>query len=83
MWFEPISAWIVALLTSAIPWLNEKTTKSIPAENWANKELQYKDRLNGMSEKDIVKKMIYNFKHGYKCQELCKHCSFLTNNIKK
>ena len=55
MWFEPISAWIVALLTSAIPWLNEKTTKSIPAENWANKELQYKDRLNGMSEKDIVK----------------------------
>ena len=56
MWFEPISAWFVALLSSGIPWLNEKTTKSIPAENWANKELQYKDRMAGVSEKEILRR---------------------------
>lgn len=43
----------------------------------------YNDEIKDILEKDIVKEMIYNFKHGYKCQELCKHCSFLTNNIKK
>ena len=42
----------------------------------------YKDELNVILESKIVKEMIEGFKKGYKCQELCKHCSFLENNIK-
>lgn len=56
MWFEPISSWLVALLSTGIPWLNEKTTKSIPAEYWANKELHHKDIMDGVSAKEIVRR---------------------------
>lgn len=38
----------------------------------------YNEELSNILEKDIVKNMIDNFKKGYKCQELCKHCCFLT-----
>lgn len=57
MWFDPISAWVVALFTSGIPLLTEKTAKSIPAENWANKELLHKDRMAGVSEKEILQRV--------------------------
>ena len=45
----------------------------------------YQDEIIDILEKDIVKEMIDNFKNGYKCQELCKHCCFLTpkNSTKK
>ncbi|MBQ4546041.1 MAG: hypothetical protein IJA17_02665 [Oscillospiraceae bacterium] len=56
MWFEPISTWFVALVSAGIPFLNEKTSKSIPIENWANKELIHKDRMSGISEKEIIKR---------------------------
>lgn len=36
-------------------WLHEKLTPTIPAENWANKDLIYKDRMSGMSEKEILR----------------------------
>lgn len=38
----------------------------------------YHEELNEILKKEIVKEMIENFKKGYKCQELCKHCRFLT-----
>ena len=38
----------------------------------------YQEDIAEILEKDIVKEMITNFKKGYKCQELCKHCCFLT-----
>lgn len=55
MWFDPVSSWVVALFASGVPWLSEKTTKSIPAEYWANKDLLYEDRMRGMSEKEIIR----------------------------
>lgn len=35
--------------------LREKLTPETPAENWANKELIHKDRMSGMSEKEILR----------------------------
>lgn len=55
MWFEPLTTWLVALVSSGVPCLNEKTAKKIPAEYWANKELIWKDRVAGMSEKEIIR----------------------------
>lgn len=37
----------------------------------------YKDELTTILHQPIVNEMINGFKKGYKCQELCKHCSFL------
>ena len=45
---------IVILLVLGI-WLYEKLTPTIPAENWVNKDLIYKDRMAGLSEKEILK----------------------------
>lgn len=42
----------------------------------------YQDEISDVLEKTLVKEMIDNFKKGYKCQELCKHCSFLQPNKK-
>ena len=40
----------------------------------------YTDKLEDIFKKEIVKDMILGFKNNYKCQELCKHCSFLDDN---
>ena len=37
----------------------------------------YNDSIEDIFNKDIVKDMIKGFKNNYKCQELCRHCSFL------
>ena len=37
----------------------------------------YLDNLDDVLNKELVTTMIDGFKKGYKCQELCKHCSFL------
>ena len=37
----------------------------------------YNDSIDDIFNKDIVKNMINGFKNKYKCQELCRHCSFL------
>lgn len=42
----------------------------------------YQEELDTILDKPIVKEMIEGFKKGYKCQELCKHCSFLETNKK-
>ena len=60
MWFDPLTAWIVSLFTTGIPLAKEKFTPTIPAENWANKDLIHQDRMNGMSEKQILE----NVKNG-------------------
>ena len=35
--------------------LKEKLTPVTPAEDWANEELLHKDRMSGMSEKEILR----------------------------
>ena len=42
----------------------------------------YNDNLDDVLNKEEVIKMIDGFKKGYKCQELCKHCSFLETSKK-
>ena len=42
----------------------------------------YKDEIEEILHKDVVKNMIDGFKKGTKCQELCKHCSFLETTKK-
>ena len=42
----------------------------------------YQESIDLILEKPIVKDMIDGFKKGYKCQELCKHCSFLETQKK-
>ncbi|MBQ2873148.1 MAG: radical SAM protein [Bacilli bacterium] len=42
----------------------------------------YNEDLDNILNKEIVKDMIKGFKNGYKCQELCKHCSFIETTKK-
>ena len=42
----------------------------------------YEENLDTILDKTIVKEMIDGFKKGNKCQELCKHCSFLETQKK-
>ena len=46
---------IIAIISVIITGIRNAFTKSVPAENWANKELMNEDRLKGMSEKEIFK----------------------------
>lgn len=46
---------IVSLISTVVQGIKDAFTPTIPAENWANKALQYQDRLNGMSEKEVIK----------------------------
>lgn len=46
---------IVAIIYVIYQLIKEACTPTLTAEHWANKELQHKDRMNGMSEKDILK----------------------------
>ena len=39
----------------------------------------YQDDLNNIFKASRVVEMIDGFKKGYKCEELCRHCSFLEN----
>lgn len=42
----------------------------------------YGEDLEDVLNKEIVKNMLNGFKNGKKCQELCKHCSFLETREK-
>lgn len=55
MWFDPLTAWAVSLFTTGGAIFKESLGKKIPAENWANKELLHKDRMSGISEKQILR----------------------------
>lgn len=46
---------IASLVSTVVQGIRDAFTPTIPAENWANKDLQYQDRMNGMSEKEIIR----------------------------
>lgn len=46
---------IFSILSTMVDGIKDAFSTPIPAENWANKDLQYQDRMNGMSEKEILK----------------------------
>lgn len=46
---------IVSLMGTVAQGIKNAFTPTIPAENWANKELQYQDKMNGMSAKEMIK----------------------------
>ena len=45
---------IFAIFSMLFGGIKETLTPTIPAENWANKDLINHDRMNGMSEKEIL-----------------------------
>ena len=46
---------LVPLVGSVIKGVEDATTKIIPAENWANKELYHKDIMAGMTDEQLIK----------------------------
>ncbi len=46
---------IVAIIYVIYQLIKETCTPTLTAEHWANKELEHKDRMSGMSEKEILK----------------------------
>jgi hypothetical protein len=46
---------IVSIICVVIGVIKEACTPTLTAEHWANKELEHKDRMSGMSEKEILK----------------------------
>ena len=46
---------IVSIICVVIGLIKEACTPTLTAEHWANKELEHKDRMSGMSEKEILK----------------------------
>lgn len=58
---------IASLIASCVQGIKEKLEPTIPAENWANKELYHKDLMNGVSAEQRMK----NLKNGkYKLTEI-------------
>ena len=46
---------IAAIISTCAQAIKEACTPTIPAENWANKELYNKDLMSGMSSKELMK----------------------------
>lgn len=46
---------IFSIISTCFQGIKEATTPTLTAEHWANKELQHRDRMSGMSEKEILK----------------------------
>lgn len=46
---------IASLIGAAVQIVKDVCTPTISAEKWANKDLQFQDKMNGMSEKEILK----------------------------
>jgi len=46
---------IVSLIGTCVQAIKEACEPTIPAENWANKDLYYKDMMNGVSAKQRMK----------------------------
>lgn len=49
---------IASLIGTVVQAIKEASQPTIPAENWANKELIHKDRMNGISEKQFSKNLV-------------------------
>lgn len=48
---------IVSLVGNVVQAAKEAFAKPVPAENWANKDLYYKDMMNGVSAEQLVKNL--------------------------
>jgi len=48
---------IVSIVGSAVQLVKETCTPTIPAENWANKELYHKDIMDGVSIEQRMKNL--------------------------
>ena len=48
---------IASLIGTCYQAIKEACQPTIPAENWANKELIHKDRMNGISEKEFARNL--------------------------
>ena len=48
---------IFSIIGTGIQLVKEALEPTIPAENWANKDLINKDRMNGISEKEFSKNL--------------------------
>lgn len=46
---------IVAIIYTIYQLIKEACEPTLSAEHWANKDLEHRDRMNGMSEKEILK----------------------------
>lgn len=46
---------IFSIITTCFQGIKEATTPTLTDQHWANKELEHQDRMNGMSEKEIIK----------------------------
>ena len=46
---------IFAIFYMLLGGIKEKFEPTIPAENWANKELYHKDMMSGMSQKELMR----------------------------
>ena len=51
---------IMSLITSCVQGVKEALQPTIPAENWANKELYHQDLMNGVS----IEQRMKNLKNG-------------------
>ena len=49
---------VVSLFITASQMIKEATEPIIPAENWENKDLIYKDRMSGMSDKEFHRNLV-------------------------
>ena len=59
---------IMGLVTATCETIKEKCQPTIPAENWANKDLYYKDMANGVTPKQLSKNLAngkYKINGGY------------------
>ena len=48
---------LTSLISTGARLVKESTEKTIPAENWANKDLIHKDRMSGISDKQFAKNL--------------------------
>lgn len=49
---------LVSLVGAAVQMIKEANQPIIPAENWANKELYYKDMMNDVSDEQLKKNLV-------------------------
>ena len=84
MWFTPLTSWLVALLTTGIPLANEKIGQAlepeVPAENWANRDLYYKDMVAGMSAEERMRNL-HKGRYRFSMQYLEPHRDPVDNKI--
>ena len=76
---------IASIISAAIQGMKNVCTPTIPSEKWANRELQHQDRMNGMSEKEILKnveKGRYILKEKYPEPHYNEHGQIMIENCK-